>query len=359
MVARVPVSLTGRPYESIVGSGILSQTGELARDVLSPSSCAVITDSNVGPLYAETVTGSLQGSGFAPVVITVAAGEASKALGRVEALCERMIAAGLDRSAFVVALGGGVIGDLAGFVASIYYRGIPHVQIPTTVVAQVDSAIGGKTGVNAREGKNLIGSFHQPALVVADPAVLLTLPKREFNEGIAEIIKHGVIRDAAMLDDLAHAVATDLPALIARNQRIKAQIVSEDEFERLGLRALLNFGHTIGHAIENAAGYGRFLHGEAVSLGMAAALDLSVDKAGLPPDQARKVLQNLSAFDLPVRLPQLIPNEALMQALGKDKKFESRAIRFVLTKSLGSAFVSKEVTESDVRRAIENLKAAK
>ena len=188
-----------------------------------------------------------------------------------------MISAGLDRRAFVAALGGGVVGDLAGFVASIYYRGIPHVQIPTTVVAQVDSAIGGKTGVNARDGKNLIGSFHQPALVIADPETLSTLPKREFNEGIAEIIKHAVIRDAAMLVDLHKPVTSDLPPLIARNQEIKSAIVVEDEFEKLGVRALLNFGHTIGHAIENAAGYGRYLHGEAVSLGIAAALRLSVD----------------------------------------------------------------------------------
>ena len=341
-----------------MGSGILSQTGELVRDLLSRSSCAVITDSNVGPLYAETVTGSLQRAGFAPVVVTVAAGEKSKSLSSVEAVCDQMIAAGLDRGAFVVALGGGMVGDLAGFVASVYYRGIPHVQIPTTVVAQVDSAIGGKTGVNARGGKNLIGSFHQPTLIITDPDMLSTLPKREFNEGIAEVIKHAVIRDAAMLDDLARAVGSDLPALVARNQRIKAQIVSEDEFEKLGLRALLNFGHTVGHAIENAAGYGRFLHGEAVSLGIAAALDLSVERAGLPPDEARSVRKTLAAFDLPVHLPEEISDETLMRALAKDKKFEAGAIRFVLTKKLGSAFVSREITESDLRHAIRNLRGA-
>ena len=319
----------------------------------------MVTDSNVGPLYAQAVARSLQGAGFTPIVITIPAGEGSKSLAIAETICDEMITAGLDRGGFVAALGGGVIGDLAGFVASIYYRGIPHVQIPTTVVAQVDSAIGGKTGVNARGGKNLIGSFHQPALVIADPAVLSTLPKREFNEGIAEVIKHAVIRDAKMLDDLTRVAASDLPSLIARNQQIKARIVSEDEFEKLGLRALLNFGHTIGHAIENAAGYGRFLHGEAVSLGIAAALDLSVDRAGLPIDQAEIVLKSLSAFDLPVKMPHDIPTQSLMKALGKDKKFEAGAIRFVLTKSLGSAFVSKEVTEGDVRRAIENLKKPK
>ena len=202
MVARVPVSLAGKPYESIVGNEILSRTGEFVREILPPGSCAVVTDSNVGPLYAQAVARSLQGAGFTPIVITIPAGEGSKSLAIAETICDEMITAGLDRGGFVAALGGGVIGDLAGFVASIYYRGIPHVQIPTTVVAQVDSAIGGKTGVNAARGKNLIGSFHQPALVIADPTVLSTLPKREFNEGIAEVIKHAVIRDAKMLDDL-------------------------------------------------------------------------------------------------------------------------------------------------------------
>ncbi len=326
-------------------------------EVLLPGRCAVVTDSNVGPLYADVVTGSLEQVGFKPIVVAVAPGEESKSMGKAEAICDQMIAAGIDRSGFVVALGGGVIGDLAGFVASIYYRGIPHVQIPTTVVAQVDSAIGGKTGVNAREGKNLIGSFHQPVRVIADPAVLSTLPKREFNEGVAEVVKHAIIRDAAMLDDLPRAVASELPALIARNQEIKAQIVSDDEFEKLGLRALLNFGHTIGHAIENAAGYGRYLHGEAVSLGIAAALDLSVEKAGLPAEQAKRVLALLAAFDLPIQMPPAISSEALMNALRKDKKFEAGAIRFVLTRSLGSAFVSREVTETDVQKVIARLKA--
>ena len=232
MLERVSVPVASRQYESIVGWQILHRTGELVREVLPPSRCAVITDSHVGPLYADVVTRSLEQAGFEPTVIAVAAGEESKSMGRVETVCDRMIEAGLDRGTFVVALGGGVIGDLAGFVASIYYRGMPHVQIPTTVVAQVDSAIGGKTGVNAREGKNLIGSFHQPVQVITDPALLASLPDREFNEGVAEIVKHAVIRDAAMLADLPAAIDSNPVGLIARNQQIKAQIVSEDEFEK-------------------------------------------------------------------------------------------------------------------------------
>ena len=358
MLERVLVPLPGRQYESIIGWEILPRTGEFVREVLPPSRCAVITDSNVNELYAQVVVPSLVKAGFSPTVIVVPAGEGSKSMGRAEAVCEGMIEAGLDRSTFVVALGGGVIGDLAGFVASIYYRGIPHVQIPTTVVAQVDSAIGGKTGVNARAGKNLIGSFHQPVQVITDPEVLATLPEREFNEGVAEIIKHAVIRDAAMLEDLPQALDSDPVGVIARNQQIKTQIVSEDEFEKFGLRALLNFGHTIGHAIENATGYGRYLHGEAVSLGISAALDLSVEKAGLPLDQAKKVRAALSAFELPTQLPPEVSSQALMNALRKDKKFDRGSIRFVLTRSLGSAFVSKEITEGDVEWAIRNLQAS-
>ena len=356
MAERINVSLSTNSYDIIVGSEILDNTGDFVGEVLPASKCALITDENVAPLYAGTVSRSLREANFAPTLITIAAGEKSKSLGMVEAVCDRMIAAGLDRGAFVAALGGGVIGDVAGFVASIYYRGIPHVQIPTTVVAQVDSAIGGKTGVNAREGKNLIGSFHQPALVIADPAILRTLPKREFNEGIAEVIKHAVIRDAAMLVDLPKAVSANLPALIARNQRIKSTVVAEDEFERLGVRALLNFGHTIGHAIENAAGYGRYLHGEAVSLGMAAALYLSTRKAALATGEARAVLETLRAFELPIRLREDVSTEALMDTLRKDKKFEGGAIRFVLTSRLGSAFVSDKVTAEDIRAAIEEIR---
>ena len=356
MAARVPVALSKNPYEIIVGNGILSNTGELVREVLPAGKCALVTDANIAPLYAEEVSRSLGEAGFIPTLITISPGEKSKSLGTAEIVCDRMISAGLDRGTFVAALGGGVIGDIAGFVASIYYRGIPHVQIPTTVVAQVDSAIGGKTGVNAREGKNLIGSFHQPVLVIADPATLRTLPDREFNEGLAEIVKHAVIRDAAMLDDLTGLVKTALPALIARNARIKAAIVTEDEFEKLGVRALLNFGHTVGHAVEKAGGYGRFLHGEAISLGIAAALRLSVQQADLSRSEADKVLGMLRAFDLPVRLPADISTGALMEALFKDKKFEAGAIRFILTSRLGSAFVAERVTEEDIRMAIEDVR---
>jgi 3-dehydroquinate synthase len=247
------------------------------------------------------------------------------------------------------------VGDLAGFVASIHYRGIPVIQLPTTVVAQVDSSIGGKTGVNSALGKNLIGTFHQPRLVVSDTATLTTLPERIFQEGLAEAIKHAVIADVAMLDLLPPNRSSDLNSLIARNAAIKARIVGEDEFETKGTRAFLNFGHTIGHAIEAVAGYGKLSHGECVAIGMIAALDLSTHLAGLPTDQVDRVKNVLIACALPTTLPADLTTESILVALGRDKKFDRGAIRFVLTKQLGSAFVSDKVTLHDVTASIGRL----
>ena len=255
--------------------------------------CAIISDSNVAPLFAERVKKSLVSAGFHPTLITIPAGEKSKTLKQAGAICDRMIAAGLDRQSFVVGLGGGMIGDISGFVAAIYHRGIPHVQIPTTLLAMVDSSIGGKTGVDTRDGKNLIGAFHQPSLVIDDLDVLKTLPRRQFNQGFAEIIKHAIIADAKMfriLQSWKAGASERLPynRLIKRNIQIKSRIVAKDERDRTGQRALLNFGHTVGHAIERAGNYRKFLHGEAVSLGIVAACAISVKRAGLPAGSARR-----------------------------------------------------------------------
>ena len=350
----VEVPLKKSPYRVLVGTGLLRECGLRVASILKPCRCALVTDSIVGPLHAAAVEDSLSAAGFEVFRITVPAGESSKSFEQTAAICDSMISAGLDRSSLVVALGGGVVGDLAGFVAAIYYRGIPCVQIPTTIVAQVDSSVGGKTGINAPGGKNLIGAFHQPRLVLADPDTLRTLPPREFHEGFAEIIKHAAIRDPEMLEADENPEA--LASLIARNVAIKAAIVAEDEFETKGLRALLNFGHTIGHGIENAAGYGRLLHGEAISLGLVAALRLSVEKSGLPVDQSGRVLEALKRHDLPMRLPADISTGAIMDAMRKDKKFHAGAIRFVLLRGLGDAFVSDSVSESDIIRAIEALR---
>lgn len=356
----VPVALQDSPYEILTGEGLLGQVGELAAKVIKPCRSVVITDDRVGPLHAERLLTSLREAGFEAHLLSVPAGEASKSMEVAAGLCDRLIELGLDRKSAVFALGGGVIGDLAGFVASIHYRGIPVIQIPTTVVAQVDSSVGGKTGVNSPLGKNLIGTFHQPRLVVADTSLLATLPERIFREGLAEVIKHAVIADAAMLGELPPkdgAKGATLPSLIARNVVIKARIVAEDEFETKGTRALLNFGHTIGHAVESVAGYGTLSHGECVAIGMIAALDLSVLFAGLPQEQADRVKGVITACGLPCSIPATLPDKEILAALGRDKKFDAGAIRFVLTKELGSAFVSDKVTLADVTAAIQGLRA--
>ena len=353
----VPVDVPGKPCRILVGPGLLPRTGEFCRTADLRGACAVITDENVGRLHGLAVVEALGQAGYAAQLLAVPAGEQSKSMAAAENLCDRMIAAGLDRGSFVVALGGGVAGDLAGFVAAIYQRGIPFVQIPTTIVALVDSAVGGKTGVNARAGKNLLGAFHQPRLVLADISTLETLPDREYREGFAEVIKHAAIRDAAMLADLdPTAPRTSLSPLVARNIAIKADIVSADEREESGLRALLNFGHTVAHAIENVAGYGQFLHGEAVSLGLAAALEISIRKFGLPAAQADLVRSALAAYDLPLVLPADLSTDALLSAARRDKKFTDGAIRYVVCPQLGEAFVADNVTEADLREAIDSLR---
>lgn len=347
-------------YEVLVGTNLLSQTAALAasRASLKSRKAAVVTDSNVGPLYAETVIDSLRVAGIDPVLITVPAGEASKSMEQVTEVCRAMLRAGLDRKSFLIALGGGVVGDLAGFAAAIFQRGIPCLQIPTTIVSQVDSSVGGKTGVNTPEGKNLLGAFHQPRLVLADTGTLASLPDREFNEGFAEIIKHAAIRDASLLDlvESKDEIRDHLIPLVARNVAIKAKVVEEDEKETTGTRALLNFGHTLGHGIEAAGGYGRFLHGEAISLGLVAATRLSVKKAGLSPKEGERIVAALRCYGLPTVLPDDVSDEAILTAMGRDKKFEAGRIRFVLLRSLGDAYLSDEVTGVDLAGALNDLR---
>jgi 3-dehydroquinate synthase len=339
----------------VVGSGLLEQTGALIAQKLEGPDCALVTDDNVAALFAEKVSRSLVAAGFRPALIKVAAGEKSKTMAEAEAICGRMIEAGLDRSSFVVALGGGMVGDLAGFVAAIYHRGIPCVQVPTTLLAQIDSSIGGKTAVNTAAGKNLIGAWHQPALVISDVDTLATLPPREWRQGFAEVVKHAVIRDAAMLETLPRFDRRELASLVRRNVAIKAAIVSADEHEITGERALLNFGHTIGHAIERAGEYRDFLHGEAVSLGIVAACEISVRKAGLSEAEREKIIRTLQSVELPTRLPVNLPKEKIMAAIGFDKKFTHGAVRFIVVPAIGSARVAEDVTMDDIEAAVEKL----
>ena len=355
----VRVQLAERSYDVVVATGCLAEVAERCAAAGLRGRAAVISDATVAPLHAPRLIDSLAVAGHVPSLHTVPAGESSKSVAQAGALCEEMAAAGHDRRSFLVALGGGVVGDLAGFVAAIFFRGIPFAQIPTTIVAQVDSSVGGKTGVNLTAGKNLVGAFHQPRLVLVDPQTLRTLPDREFREGFAEVIKHAAIRDEAMLGEMADLdpCSREISAdLLARNIAIKARIVEADEHETTGTRALLNFGHTIGHGIEAAVPYGELLHGEAIALGMRAALFLSERHAALDPSVSRAVLARCARFGLPLVMPAPISTEVVMEKLSRDKKFAAGAIRFVLLRAAGDAFVATTVTHDDLRAAIDHLR---
>jgi 3-dehydroquinate synthase len=351
----IVIQAGNQSYEALVGSQLLRSAGGLLSAKLSGPDCAIVSDENVAALFAGTLEQSLTNAGLRPTLVTIPPGEKSKTLGEAERICHRMSEAGLDRSSFLVALGGGVVGDLTGFVAAIYHRGIPYVQVPTTLLAQVDSSIGGKAAVNMAAGKNLIGAWHHPALVLADIDTLGTLPPREWNQGFAEIIKHAIIRDAEMFEMLQQFDRKDLAALVRRNIEIKAKIVAADERETKGERALLNFGHTVGHAIERAGDFLDFPHGEAVSLGIVAASEISVRKAGLAETERDRILSTLRVFDLPTRLPADFPREKILEAIRFDKKFRRREVRFVVTPAIGSALLATDVTMEDIEAAIDKL----
>jgi 3-dehydroquinate synthase len=356
-VTSVTVRAGGNQYQATVGPGLLDDVGSIIAKQIAPSRCAIISDTNIAPIFGERVEKSLTSAGFEPTVITIPTGEQSKTLEQVGMICDEMLSTGLDRQSFVIGLGGGVIGDISGFVAAIFQRGIPHVQIPTTLLAMVDSSIGGKTGVNTPAGKNLLGAVHQPALVIDDVDLLKTLPARELNQGFAEIIKHGIITNE-MLEQFKSwkgMTPRGLQPLIQRNIEIKARIVAKDEMDRTGERALLNFGHTVGHAIERAGNYKTFLHGEAIALGIVAACDISMKRAGLPKIERTTIVDILRRFELPTNLPPNFPREKILAALQHDKKFERGKIRFVVISTIGSAKLSSDVTLEDIREAVAAL----
>lgn len=321
---------------------MLARLGQQCRQLKLGARCVVITDRNVGRHYAKAALDSLERAGFDPLLITVPAGEQSKNLQTVAACYAKLAAHRLERQSFIIALGGGVVGDLAGFVAATYLRGIDFVQVPTTLLSQVDSSVGGKVGVNLSAGKNLVGAFHQPRLVLCDLDTLASLPLRELRAGLAEVIKYGVIFDAAMFKRLER----EMPRLIARDNRalafvvtrsceIKAAIVQQDETET-GRRAILNFGHTIGHAIEAVSGYGKYLHGEAISIGQMAAAKLSAKQIGFPACDVARLEKLFCAAGLPVRfkLPAA-QRRQFMAAMRLDKKVSGGEIRFVLAEHIG------------------------
>lgn len=362
----VSLSLGDRSYQVHVANGALDAVGYMAERLRISGKAAIITDSNVNPLYANRLVQSLQDADYSYSLHVFEAGEQSKNLHTVETLAEEMVAAGHDRSSFIIALGGGVVGDMAGFLAAIYYRGIPFIQVPTTVMAQVDSSVGGKTAVDISSGKNLIGAFHQPRLVMVDPTTLLTLPPRVLSEGMAEMVKHAIIRKPKMLQQLQRLAyelqlgftlntIEHLPEIIAENIEIKARIVEEDEKETRGVRAFLNLGHTLGHGVEASVPFGEILHGEAVSLGLRGALYLSRKLNGLSDAESNEVLRTLQSLNLPLTLPENVDIEKALALTASDKKFSGGNIRFVLLNALGQPEFSDKVSAEDLREALEHL----
>lgn len=352
-----PISVNlpgGRSYE-IVFDDLDRLTGVMRKAAIRPGKVLVITDSNVAGHYRSRLDGLLKADGWDPLILTLPAGETTKSPKHLQAIYDAALAWKIDRQTPLLAFGGGVVGDLAGFAAASLLRGLPFIQIPTSLIAQVDSAIGGKTGINHEEGKNLIGAFHQPKLVFVDPKLLYTLPRREWHSGLAEVFKHALIRDEAFFSwleaSLPNVIARHpdvVPDLVYRAASVKAGVVTRDELEH-GERMILNFGHTVGHAIEKVLGYGTFTHGEAVIIGMKAALLLS-RRFHRSMDQARveAVLQQIPvpALRASLSLPEV------REAMNADKKRDRSSLRFVLLKRIGEAYVTRDVGEADLDAAL-------
>jgi 3-dehydroquinate synthase len=355
------VNLAASPYDVLVAPGLLSAVGEHLRTLSKAKAAALVYDAHLPSAHHRRVASSLSVAGFERVVdCRVPPGEDHKTVETAALMYDTILRAGIDRQTPVIALGGGVIGDTAGFVAATVLRGVPFVQVPTTLLAMVDASVGGKTGVNHAVGKNLIGAFHQPVAVFADPEALRTLPQRELRGGLAECIKHDVIRDAdgfvRLERNIERALALDmdyLTELVAHNVAIKARVVEADPFER-GERAHLNFGHTFGHAIETVSRY-EYSHGESVALGMAAAAQLSADLGMLNDASRRRIVAVIERAGLPVRGLRLDVG-AVVEAMAFDKKAKAGRLRFVLPDGIGHVVIRDDVPADAVRRAVESLR---
>jgi 3-dehydroquinate synthase len=355
----VEVALGARSYDIVIGRDTLPSLGQRMAALRPGAKAAIVTDATVARHHLAATETALALGGLGVTVVTVPPGESSKSFEVFEHVCEALIAARIERGDLVVALGGGVVGDLAGFAAAAVRRGLDYVQVPTTLLAQVDSSVGGKTAIDSKHGKNLVGAFHQPILVVADTALLDTLPGREFAAGYAEVAKYGLLGDAdffARLEADWREVFAGGPAreqAIATSCRAKAAIVSRDERET-GDRALLNLGHTFGHAFEAAAGFsGRLLHGEAISLGMVLAFEFSARRGLLPAADAQRAARHLAAVGLPTHLSSvagLLPDaDQLMNLIAQDKKVQRGRLTFILARGIGQAFVAPDVDAAEVR----------
>jgi 3-dehydroquinate synthase len=357
----VPVSLGDRSYEVLIGAGLLGRAPELVKARFGATRCAIVTDTNVAARHLAALDENLKANRQHIGTLTLPPGEQTKSFPALADLCERLLAMGLERGDVVVALGGGVIGDLAGFAASIVRRGVRFVQVPTTLLAQVDSSVGGKTGINTPQGKNLVGTFHQPSLVLADIETLATLPEREFRAGYVEAAKYGLLADAAFfawLEQNWSAVSRQDPAAlayaIATSVRGKADIVARDETET-GDRMLLNLGHTFGHALEAWAGFSsRLLHGEAVAIGICLAFRLSQELGLIGTDSVARVEAHLRNVGLPSRIAEIPSNRPptaaeLGRIMGQDKKVRGGALTLILVRGIGNAFITRDVAAQTVQ----------
>lgn len=357
------VELGERSYPIYIGDGLLEQAAELfaKRGIGKGSPLLIVSDTAVAPHHLEPLTAALQAGGYKVTTYVAQNGEKSKSLAVLEDIVGAALKAGLDRKSTVVALGGGVVGDLAGFVAASYMRGVRFVQVPTTILAH-DSAVGGKVAVNHPLAKNIIGAFHQPELVLYDTATLSTLPPREVRAGLAEMVKHGLIWDAEFVDWLdrnaGKLLALDREALqygLFKGCQVKSYVVSADEREN-DLRAILNLGHTIGHALEAVAGYGELLHGEAISIGMVGAARLAVERLGCDESVYAITKALLKRFELPVRLPAHLDTDAIMSAMMHDKKFQEGRMVYVVPTAIGKVEINKNVQADWVRDIVNKLK---
>jgi 3-dehydroquinate synthase len=366
---KVAVALGERTYDIVIGRGLLSSLGERIKALRPDAKVAIVTDATVAKHHLPSAEKALKAAGIDNSAIVVPEGEGSKNFATFETVCESIIAARIERGDLVVALGGGVIGDLAGFAAASARRGLGFLQVPTTLLAQVDSSVGGKTGINSRHGKNLVGAFHQPILVVADTALLDTLPKREFRAGYAEVAKFGLLGDAAFFSWLESNWQEVFSGGAAREHAIavccrgKAGIVARDERET-GERALLNLGHTFGHALEAGAGFsGRLLHGEAVAIGIVLAFEFSARKGLIKEADAARARSHLAAVGLPTELKEVpggVPGiGTLMELIAQDKKVKRGKLTFILVRGIGQAFVENDVDAAEVRAFLADRLAQK
>jgi len=352
-----------RSYPIYVGTDILPRFPEAFRHYNPGRQAVIITDENVAPLYASKLAGPLADAGIKTNTITVATGESSKSMRVLQSIYDQLFDFNLERRDSIIALGGGVVGDLAGFVAATFKRGLNFVQVPTSLLAMVDSSIGGKTGINHPRGKNMIGAFYQPKLVFADTAVLATLPARQLGCGLAETVKHAVIRDAEFFYHLRENARNILNLqqelmvnLVLRNCQIKAAVVSADEQET-ALRGILNYGHTIGHTLETVKTAHDYHHGEAVALGIVAANHLALRRNLIDADSQRKISQLLTAFNLPTSVNEKLPVDKLYHAMRQDKKVQAGKIKFVVPTAIGDCTFVDDFTEDQIKAAIESLSA--